>query len=134
MEQTVVPGRSKNISRAEVRSRVGGSDYWASAGNLKSQCSLKAMFSNFLDQQHRQKCILHPKLAHIHISTVKQIIYVLYFIFVKVITTHYIHLKIHKWVMIHNVKNTGLKHRNTVCQSKDICCGVERRWWLCGRV
>ena len=44
MEQIVVPERSKNISRAEVRSRVGGSDYWASAGNLKS---LKAMFSNF---------------------------------------------------------------------------------------
>ena len=42
-----MPGRSKNISRAEVRSRVGGSDYWASAGNLKSQCSLSNVFQLF---------------------------------------------------------------------------------------
>lgn len=133
MEQIVVPERSKNISRAEVRSRVGGSDYWASAGNLKSQCSLKAMFSNVLDQQHRQKYILHHKLAYIRISTVKHHLYSLFHFF-KVIKTHYIHLKIHEWVMIHNVKTTGPKHRNTVCQSKDICCGVERRWWWCGQV
>lgn len=38
--------------------------------------------------------------------------------FFKVIKTHYIHLKIHEWVMIQNVKNTGPKHRNTVCQSR----------------